>query len=91
LILAYQGFPLHENFNSYRFINTFKNINDLVQNIIGSDSELDSFGQNSRVMFLKSLGDLEKDQFDEAALKVQDFPYIVSAIPLTTMDVNLDT
>ncbi|SRR6056297_148842 len=59
------------------FENTFKNIDDLLYKDAGADSELDYIGQTSWVMFLKYLDDLEEDKADEAALKGQDYQYIL--------------
>lgn len=60
------------------FENTFKNIDDLLYKDAGADSELDYIGQTSWVMFLKYLDDLEQDRADEAALKGEEYHYILN-------------
>ncbi len=59
------------------FEQTFKNIDDLLYKDSGADSELDYIGQTSWVMFLRYLDELERDKADEAALKGQDYNFIL--------------
>ena len=59
------------------FEQTFKNIDDLLYKDSGADSELDYIGQTSWVMFLRYLDELEQDKADEAALKGEDYKYIL--------------
>ncbi|UWX54898.1 type I restriction-modification system subunit M [Maribacter litopenaei] len=59
------------------FENTFKNIDDLLYKDSGADSELDYIGQTSWVMFLRYLDELEQDKADEAALKGEEYQYIL--------------
>ncbi len=59
------------------FEQTFKNIDDLLYKDSGADSELDYIGQTSWVMFLRYLDELEQEKADEAALKGQDYNYIL--------------
>ncbi|WP_299063572.1 N-6 DNA methylase [uncultured Polaribacter sp.] len=59
------------------FEQTFKNIDDLLYKDSGSDSELDYIGQTSWVMFLRYLDELEQDKADEAALKGEDYSFIL--------------
>lgn len=59
------------------FEQTFKNIDDLLYKDSGADSELDYIGQTSWVMFLRYLDELEKDKADEAALKGEEYKYIL--------------
>lgn len=59
------------------FEQTFKNIDDLLYKDSGADSELDYIGQTSWVMFLRYLDELERDKADEAALKGQDYSFIL--------------
>ncbi len=61
------------------FEQTFKNIDDLLYKDAGADSELDYIGQTSWVMFLKYLDELEQDKADEAALKGEEYQYILDA------------
>ncbi|WP_418637132.1 N-6 DNA methylase [Winogradskyella sp.] len=60
------------------FEQTFKNIDDLLYKDSGADSELDYIGQTSWVMFLRYLDELEQDKADEAALKGQEYSYILA-------------
>ncbi len=59
------------------FEQTFKNIDDLLYKDSGADSELDYIGQTSWVMFLRYLDELERDKADEAALKGQEYDFIL--------------
>src|SRR5690606_16501389 len=59
------------------FQQTFKNIDDLLYKDSGADSELDYIGQTSWVMFLRYLDELEQDKADEAALKGEEYQYIL--------------
>lgn len=59
------------------FEQTFKNIDDLLYKDSGADSELDYIGQTSWVMFLRYLDELEQDKADEAALKGEEYKYIL--------------
>lgn len=59
------------------FEQTFKNIDDLLYKDSGADSELDYIGQTSWVMFLRYLDELEHDKADEAALKGEEYKYIL--------------
>lgn len=59
------------------FEQTFKNIDDLLYKDSGADSELDYIGQTSWVMFLRYLDELEQDKADEAALKGEEYQYIL--------------
>jgi type I restriction enzyme M protein len=59
------------------FEQTFKNIDDLLYKDAGADSELDYIGQTSWVMFLRYLDELEQDKADQAALKGEDYEYIL--------------
>lgn len=59
------------------FEQTFKNIDDILWKDAGADSELDYIGQTSWIMFLRYLDELEKDKADEAALKGEDYNYIL--------------
>ena len=60
------------------FEQTFKNIDDLLYKDSGADSELDYIGQTSWVLFLRYLDELEQDKADEAALKGQDYSFILA-------------
>jgi type I restriction enzyme M protein len=60
------------------FEQTFKNIDDILYKDAGADSELDYTEQTSWVLFLKYLDELEKDKADEAALKGQDYHFILA-------------
>ncbi|MEO7283163.1 N-6 DNA methylase [Gelidibacter sp.] len=60
------------------FEQTFKNIDDLLYKDSGADSELDYIGQTSWVMFLRYLDELEQDKADEAALRGQDYQFILA-------------
>jgi len=60
------------------FEQTFKNIDDLLYKDSGADSELDYIGQTSWVMFLRYLDELEQDKADEAALKGQEYSFILA-------------
>jgi len=60
------------------FEQTFKNIDDLLYKDSGADSELDYIGQTSWVMFLRYLDELEQDKADEAALKGQEYNFILA-------------
>jgi type I restriction enzyme M protein len=60
------------------FEQTFKNIDDLLYKDSGADSELDYIGQTSWVMFLRYLDELEQDKADEAALKGEEYNYILA-------------
>ena len=59
------------------FDQTFKNIDDILYKDAGADSELDYIGQTSWVLFLRYLDELEKEKADEAALRGQDYNYIL--------------
>jgi len=59
------------------FEQTFKNIDDLLYKDSGADSELDYIGQTSWVMFLRYLDELERDKADEAALKGEEYQFIL--------------
>ncbi|MFY0697518.1 MAG: type I restriction-modification system subunit M N-terminal domain-containing protein [Balneola sp.] len=59
------------------FEQTFKNIDDVLFKDAGCDSELDYIEQTSWVLFLKYLHDLEQDKADEAALKGEEYTYII--------------
>ena len=59
------------------FEQTFKNIDDLLFKDAGADSELDYIGQTSWIMFLRYLEDLEKDKADEAALRGNEYSFIL--------------
>lgn len=56
---------------------TFKNIDDNLWKDAGCDSELDYIEQTSWILFLKYLNDLENEKADEAALKGEDYKYIL--------------
>ena len=60
------------------FEQTFKNIDDLLYKDSGADSELDYIGQTSWVLFLRYLDELEQDKADEAALKGQEYNFILA-------------
>ncbi len=59
------------------FEQTFKNIDDILYKDSGADSELDYIGQTSWVMFLRYLDELEQDKADEAALRGEDYNFIL--------------
>jgi len=59
------------------FEQTFKNIDDILWKDSGADSELDYIGQTSWVLFLRYLDELERDKADEAALKGEEYQYIL--------------
>ncbi len=59
------------------FEQIFKNIDDLLYKDPGADSELDYIGQTSWVMFLRYLDELERDKADEAALRGEDYHFIL--------------
>jgi len=63
------------------FEQTFKNIDDILWKDPGCDSELDYIGQSSWIMFLRYLDELEQDKADEAALKGEDYSYILEGSP----------
>lgn len=60
------------------FEQTFRNIDDILFKDAGSDSELDYIGQTSWVMFLRYLDELELKKSDEAALRGEDYDFIIS-------------
>ncbi|MFT5632775.1 MAG: type I restriction enzyme M protein, partial [Rubritalea sp.] len=59
------------------FEQTFKNIDDVLYNDSGADSELDYIGQTSWVMFLRYLNELEQAKSDEAELEGKEYRYIL--------------
>ncbi|MEZ4840652.1 MAG: N-6 DNA methylase [Flavobacteriaceae bacterium] len=79
------------------FEQTFKNIDDVLYKDAGADSELDYIGQTSWILFLRYLDELELEKADEAALKGEDYTFILEpeyrwaswAMPKTA-DGNLD-
>ncbi|MBN1338097.1 MAG: N-6 DNA methylase [Bacteroidales bacterium] len=59
------------------FEQTFKNIDDILYKDPGADSELDYVGQTSWILFLRYLDELEKEKADEAALRGEDYEFIL--------------
>ena len=59
------------------FEQIFKNIDDPLYKDSGADSELDDIGQTSWVMLLHYLDELEQDKADEAALRGEDYSFIL--------------
>lgn len=59
------------------FEQTFKNIDDILYKDPGADSELDYVGQTSWVLFLRYLDELEKEKADEAALRGEEYHFIL--------------
>ena len=60
------------------FEQTFKNIDDILHKDAGCESELDYVEQNSWVLFLKYLEDLEKDKATAAELTGKTYTNIIS-------------
>lgn len=60
------------------FEQTFKNIDDILYKDAGSDSELDYIGQTSWILFLRYLDELEADKADKAALKGEEYRFILT-------------
>jgi len=58
------------------FEQTFKNIDDILHKDAGCSSELDYVEQTSRVLFLKYLGDPEKDKQTGAELAGKSYALI---------------
>ncbi|UUX93281.1 class I SAM-dependent DNA methyltransferase [Methanoplanus endosymbiosus] len=59
------------------FEQTFRNIDDILWKDSGADSELDYIGQTSWVLFLRYLDELERTKADEAALRGQEYGFIL--------------
>jgi type I restriction enzyme M protein len=59
------------------FEQTFKNIDDILYNDSGANSELDYIGQTSWILFLRYLDELELYKKDEAELKGQSYTFIL--------------
>jgi type I restriction enzyme M protein len=59
------------------FEQAFKNIDDVLWKEAGCTTELDYTEQTSWLLFLKYLGDLEKDKADEAALHSKRYTFIL--------------
>lgn len=59
------------------FVNTFKNIDDVLWKEAGCTTELDYTEQTSWILFLKYLDGLEQDRADEAALEGKKYTYIL--------------
>lgn len=59
------------------FLQTFKNIDDLLYKDSGADSEIDYIEQSSWILFLRYLDSLEKDKEDEATLEGKTYKYIL--------------
>jgi len=60
------------------FEQIFSNIDDILFKDAGADSELDYIGQTSWVMFLRYLDELEAKKADEAALKGEEYTFLIS-------------
>jgi len=56
---------------------TFKNIDDILRKDAGCDSEIDYIEQTSWILFLKYLNDLENEKADVAALKGEEYEFIL--------------
>lgn len=59
------------------FLQTFKNIDDLLYKDSGADSEIDYIEQSSWILFLRYLDSLEKDKEDEATLEGKTYKNIL--------------
>lgn len=59
------------------FEQTFRNIDDVLWKDSGADSELDYVEQTSWVLFLRYLDELERTRADEAALKGEDYRFLL--------------
>lgn len=59
------------------FEQAFKNIDDVLWKEAGCTTELDYTEQTSWMLFLKYLDDLEQDRADKAALKGEDYTFII--------------
>ena len=59
------------------FEQTFKNIDDILYNDAGADSELDYIEQTSWVLFLRYLDQLESEKADQAELEGKKYEYIL--------------
>lgn len=60
------------------FEQAFRNIDDVLRNEAGTQSELDYVEQTSWLLFLKYLDDLEQDKAMEAALQGKPYDFIVA-------------
>ena len=67
-----------EKVGSPLFEQAFKNIDDVLRNEAGTQSELDYVEQTSWLLFLKYLDDLEQDKAMEAALQGKAYDFIVA-------------